>query len=234
MLLRYRWYRLSVPGGALETAIDSWASPENDGVFMRAELFDGQNGFRFYWESQITINRIGPAGAVQREQVSSTSLAEFVLLPVGKNRALLCLVEPGRNVRPLMAALERVYGLGFSCAPITLEKNPPLSILDHVDDARLVGLKLCNVIVKKSIVARMEFAAKSGMHESDLGRISKLKQTRDQAVYDLVYKGVRGHLSYTSSGLVRVGGALAPRILNYVERDVRRLAQRTGDGSLDR
>jgi len=148
------------------------------------------------------------------------SSVQFALFSICEETALLRIVEPGRNVRPLLNALEAVFGFGFSCATVALSDLPRLSILEEVDAVHLTGLKLTNVGVAPGVVGRMEFAAQLGIADSVLASIVAYEHRREEVGYNLVFRGLRGQLGFTSRGLVRIGGPLAPRILSFVERDV--------------
>jgi hypothetical protein len=40
------------------------------------------------------------------------------------------------------------------------------------------------------------------------------------AAYELVYEGIRAHLTFASSGTVKVSGQLAPKLVNLIEQDL--------------
>lgn len=225
MLMRYKWYSARLPDPSVKLGsllVRSSALLPEDGWFARETLVDGSDGYRFFWKAPVIVTSLDKEGVPSREVVTTTYMSDFSISDVGRT-TLLRFVNPARNMRTLLNAMERLVGRGFTCEPVLFEKHAPVSILERVDQVKLVGLKIVNVAVGKDLVARMEFASKNGMPEKDLGLIKGLPYRREQVVYELVYRGVRGQFSYTASGAVKVGGALTPRILSYIEKDIPRL-----------
>jgi len=222
VIARYRWFRVETSGvSAICVEFATGRLPRtDDGRFVHAQLPDGTPGFRYVWGSTIVVSRLGTRGNIESEVIPTISSIQFSLRSIGDQATLLRISEPGRNIRPLLAALESVSGFGFSCTPIVLSDLPNLSILDEVDAAHLTGLKMTNVGVAPGVTGRMEFASLLGIRDGDLAQVMAYAHRQEEVAYNLVHRGLRGQLSFASRGLVRIGGALAPRILSFVERDI--------------
>lgn len=74
-----------------------------------------------------------------------------------------------------------------------------------------------------SVVARMEFASKQGMIVENMKLLDGIRYNVDSAVFELIYEGVRGQVAFSSSGVVKVSGHLAPRLVHLIERDLPKL-----------
>jgi len=221
----YRWYSIKMMGqpialGALRKKLRTFKSTD---CWFDEELGSEEMAFRFFKRTEVLIEQYDASGKQTYSKVESVTAVTIVLVE-SQSHTLLRVCNPGRNMQALMMALQRVMGFGFSSKGVIFESLCPHSVLQRVDVSKLVGLKLTNVAVTSDCVGRMEFASKEGMNLSGFPLLKGLKYKQDHVKYELLHKGVRGHVSLSASGLVRIGGALTPLILSLVERDVLRIA----------
>jgi hypothetical protein len=168
------------------------------------------------------VTRFDDGGIPSYEEVASVNFTDFAIVTVGS--ALFLRVEnPGRNMRDLLNALESIVGLGFTSKPLTFDKAKPTTIFKTVEVTKLVGLRVVGAVINDDLVARMEFASKQGMVIENMKLLDGLRYNVDSAVYELIYKGVRGQVAFASSGMVKISGQLAPKLVHLIERDLPKL-----------
>ena len=120
----------------------------------------------------------------------------------------------------MVCRLGRSRLLGFTCKPVTFVKNKPTSVLERVEVAKLIGLKVTDAVLGKDLLARMEFSSKDGITQEKLAVLDGVHHKIDSASYELIYGGVKGLLSFSSTGMIKVSGQLAPRLIHFVEQDL--------------
>ena len=183
MIMRYRWYKLQLPNGEdslLHQLALTPLSTESSFGFSRLDGILGESRFRFLWRSKLVVTRF-----------------DFVLFAIeGKN--YLRLENPCRNLRDLMNAIESLTGRGFTCKPVTFEKSKPFTLFEQVEVTKLVGLKIVDAVVENHLVARMEFASKQGMIVEQMSLLKNLKYTIESAIFEVLYEGVKGQVSFTA------------------------------------
>ncbi|QQC65454.1 hypothetical protein I6I06_02020 [Paraburkholderia ginsengisoli] len=168
------------------------------------------------------MTRLDDDGAPSYEEIASVSFKDFAIIDVDE-ATFLRVENPGRNLRDLLNALESLAGLGFRSKALTFEKAKPTTVFDSVESTKLVGLKVVGAVVDEDLVARMEFASKQGMIVENMKLLNDLRYSVDSAVFELVHEGVRGQVAFASSGIVKVSGQLAPRLVGLIERDLPKL-----------
>lgn len=221
MINRYRWYRATFKKDAaeVEAALLSHKRSSHRDWFELIERARSQTSWRFWWQSEVSVTRVNENGESESELLPTVHSSDFVLLRAD-GRWLIRFVNPKRNMSPLLNSIGIALSHGFSVDPITFTKKAPDSVLQKVDASKITGLKITNVVVAKDTVGRFEFVSKSGLNESSLKFLSKMQYMRDQVSYELTYKGVKGQMTYSSNGTVKISGGLAPRILHFVEKDL--------------
>lgn len=221
MPVRYRWYRIQLPR-ALDISEVISGRPLTKGKnfgFSRFESSFGELKFRFLWRANLIVTKLDEQGTPFHEEVATVNFTDFSVIHLGGN-VFLRVENPGRNIRDLLNAIESLVGLGFTSKPLTFQKAKPTTIFDNVDVAKLVGLKVVDVVVDEDLLAKMEFASKEGMAGEEMKLLEGLNYKVDYAAFELIYEGVRGQATFVSSGVVKLSGPLTPKLLALIERDL--------------
>lgn len=225
MHTRFRWYRIQLPRGATDLGELVEKSPflaESLYGFSRISASLGGSSHRFFWRTKVVITRLDKDDSPIYEQVASVSFTDFAVVVVEKV-IFLRIENPGKNIRDLLNALESIVGMGFTAKQITFDRAKPTSVFEQVDIAKLVGLKVVGAVVGADLVARMEFSSKEGMIVENMAVLNGLQYKVDLAIFELLYKSIRGQVSFAANGAVKISGALAPKLVNFIEQDLPRL-----------
>ncbi|WP_051318625.1 hypothetical protein [Chitinimonas koreensis] len=222
MQTRYRWYYIRIPSGAGDLSKLIGAVPFTAGVgfgFALAESEFGLPRFRFFWRTNVIVTKLEEDGVPAYELVSSISFTDFAL--ISADGGLYLRVEnPGRNIRDLLNSLEELVGLGFTVKPITFNGGKVTSLFEQVGASKLVGLKVVGAVIKDDVVARMEFASKQGMVVENMNLLDGVNYKIESAVFEVIYEGIRGQVSFGSTGLVKISGKITPKLVNLIEMDL--------------
>jgi hypothetical protein len=223
---RYRWYRIQLPSESEPLpSILARTLFGNAAAFGFQWLESTGTAVRFRFVSRVTVvvTHLDDTGTPAYEQVSSVSFTDFAVVSVDGS-LFLRIENPPRNARDLLNAIESAVGFGFTCKLLVFEKTWPQLIFENVDSWKLVGLKAIDVVVGEDIVARIDFASTNGIDPEKLSILRGLRYRVDCSTYELFYHGLGGQLVVTAAGAVRIGGLLAPKVLNLIERELPRLA----------
>lgn len=222
MQLRCRWYRIHLPKGTpdLSAVLERHPlGPEASQGFTTVTGAWGQQLNRFLWRSKVVITLMGDNGEPHYQEVATVNFTDFAVLKVD-GELFLRVESPGRSIRDLLNTLESLVGLGFTCKPVTFSKKKPTSVFENVEVAKLIGLKVTDAVLGKDLLARMEFSSEEGINPEKLTVLDGVPHKTDSASYELIYGGARGILHFSSTGLVKVGGQLAPRLIHLIEQDL--------------
>ncbi len=222
MLIRYRWYRIQMPVGNYDLAKIISGNPlTQDAGFGFSNIPDefGNPKYRFLWRIKVVVTRFDDEGTPFYEEVASVNFTDFAIVVV-EGMTFIRIENPGRNIRELMNALESILGLGFTSKVLTFEKTRPTTVFENIDSIKLVGLKVVGAVIDDDLVARIEFASKQGMIVENMKLLDNIKYKIDTSVFELVSDGVRGQIVVSSSGLVKISGQLAPRLVYLIELDL--------------
>jgi hypothetical protein len=225
MLTRYRWYRIQLPRGDFELSSiigDRPLTQDASFGFSRIEDAMGTSKFRFLWRTKVVVTRFDDDGSPSYQDVASVNFTDCAIVTIDAV-TFLRVENPGRNIRDLLNALEALVGLGFTSKPLTFDRAKPTTIFENVEATKLVGLKVVGAVIDEDLVARMEFASKQGMIVENMTLLDGLRYHVDSAVFELIYEGVRGQVAFASSGVVKISGQLAPRLVHLIERDLPKL-----------
>jgi hypothetical protein len=219
MSTRYRWYQVRLPFALarLSTLLCEYQFKVgvDSGFLPDAGTTDGDR-FRFFWRTLFAVSHFDEAGNQTFETVETINVIVFSLLLRG-DCLYLRLEDPGRQVRELLNALERIAGLGFVAEPVTFERFRPRDVFRDVGVATVVGLKVVGAVLAKDIVARIEYASKDGIDVERVPLLDKMKYRVEAASFSVVSQGVRGHVALSSNGSAKVSGQLAPLLLQLIE-----------------
>lgn len=225
MLTRYRWYRIQFPRSDYDLPSIIAGKPLSQNAsfgFSHIEDTIGAPRFRFLWRTKVVVTRFNDEGVPSYEEVASVNFTDFAIVPVD-GWTFLRIENPSRNIRDLLNALESLSGLGFTSKPLAFDKTKPTTVFENVDVTKLVGFKVAGAVIDEDLVARMEFASKQGMVVKNMKLLDGLYYKVESSVFELIYEGVRGQLVFASSGLVKISGRLAPKLLHLIERDLPKL-----------
>ncbi len=225
MFTRYRWYRVQFPRSDFDLSraiLGRSLTQDASFGFSRIDDATGTSMFRFLWRTKVVVTLLDDEGAPSYEEVDSINFTDFAIVAI-ESDTFLRIENPGRNTRDLLNTLETLIGLGFTCKPLTFEKVKPTAVFENVEASKLIGLKVAGAIIGEDLVARMEFASKKGMTIESMKLLDGLHYNVSSAVFELIFEGVRGQVAFASSGLVKVSGQLAPRLVYLIERDLPRL-----------
>ncbi len=225
MLNRYRWYRIQLPQGVTDLAEIITAHPLGLGDtygFSRTDSSTGTQLHRFLWRTKVIVTQLDDAGAPSYQEVASVNFTDFAIIEID-GETFLRIENPGRNIRDLLNALESIVGLGFTSKLLMFEKAKPTTVFESIQTFKLIGLKVVGAVVAEDLVARMEFASKQGMVVEKMKLLEGILHKVESATYELVYEGIRGQLAFSSSGVVKVSGQLAPRLVHLIEQDLPKL-----------
>lgn len=214
----FRWYRLRLGGGPIDATKfrdslrayserSNWFAPTEDG------------GWRFLRVVPLNIDRIDVSGRSVSERIDSIVATNIHLIKLG-HASYLRIVNPGRSVRPLMTALELAFGFGFSTEIVDFKDLKVKAIVRKFDVVKLVAYRVTNVAFGADCVGRLELASRGGIELAKVDLLRGRKYKPDFAKYEVIYRGVVGNFSYTSSGTLRVGGKLADLILERFEEEI--------------
>jgi hypothetical protein len=225
MHIRYRWYRFQLPPKSAELHrifARRPLGPKDSFGFLDVGRDADSPKYRFLFRTTIVLQRSDEKGNMSYEEIANISFIDFAIVTVEKIQ-FLRVENPGRNVRDLMNALESTIGLGFTCKPVTFEKSRPEEIFKHVEEVRMVGMRSVDVTAGGDLMAKMEFTSSSGIEPEKVKALKGATYKVDFAVFSLLYEGIKGQMILASSGVARITGQLAPRILHFIEQDLPKL-----------
>ncbi|OUR74280.1 hypothetical protein A9Q78_01370 [Methylophaga sp. 41_12_T18] len=224
MLTRYRWYLIKIPIGcaSLISAIGEhlFSQNENDGFSIIEETAE-ECLCRFIYRTNVQVTSLNGDGTTVIESISSVNITNFSIVTRTKPELTFLRIEnPGKSSRELLNALESLVGFGFMVKPLNFEKSSPSTIFNSLDSTKLIGLKVVSAVIDKDLVARMEFASKNGIDISSIKPLQGVNYKLLSATYQVFFEGIKGQLTYSSGGLIKVSGQLAPKILHLIETDL--------------
>lgn len=219
MVTRCRWFNIGLP-----------CSYEHLNARLRLQTFSDEaaSGFaidrsesnrisgNFISRTSLKILRVQPDGSTGLEDVGAISLLPFEIFTRGKSDWLK-IFDPPRSTRDLTNALERVIGMGFFVEPVIFSYETFKSMLQKVDECRLVSTKGIAALHESGALARIELASKDGIALDKIPLLKGLEYIVDTAVYEVNLRRERGQVSFSRSGMVRINGRLSPRIMELIE-----------------
>lgn len=220
MQIRYRWFRIRLPDQTFSLTQAFLNSPfDSKSTHGFQRMSEDNTSYRYLWRSRVVITKLDDEGTPTYEQIESVSFTDFSVLQLG-GLFFLRIENAGRTIRDLLNAIEALTGMGFTAKPVTFDKGRPSSVFDSVDSSKLVGLKVAGAIVDDDLVARMEFVSKEGMTVENMKILSNLRYKVDHAVFEVVLSGLKGQISFSANGTVKISGQIAPKLISLVEQDL--------------
>jgi hypothetical protein len=225
MVTKYCWYRIRLPYGSLALSDIIGDRPfmqDTSFGFSRIGSPTDTSKFRFFWRDKVVVTRFDGKSNFFYEDVESINFVDCAIVTIEK-ATFLRIRNPGQNIRDLLNALESLVGLGFTSKLLTFEKSRPTTIFKNVDIAKLIGLKAVGAVIDEDLVACMEFTSKQGIAIEKIKLLDGSRYCIDSTVFELLYKGVRGQAAFTSNGVAKISGQLAPRLVHLIELDLPKL-----------
>ena len=220
METRYRWYKLKIPRGQdIENKLKRYQAQDRKHAvyFQGAEV--GVEKFQYVSKKVIAFDLIDEDGNPGKGQVEAIEVTVFAFVKTGR-KYFIRLENPSRNVGDLMSLLEKLVGFGFAIKPVVFSNLELGLAFGGVDEKKITSLKVSNVVLGRDIVSQMEFRSTSGLTPDKIKVLKGLSYKVDGIVYELYLQGISGRLSMSSSGVVRIAGRLAPRILDLLEEEL--------------
>ncbi|MFM0658665.1 hypothetical protein [Paraburkholderia sediminicola] len=222
MTLRFKWYKLSLPTGLPSLVAALLMAPltsEAECGFRSRPSDELGTCIRFAWRSTVSAMAFDEDGNPTTEAVSTVNFVDLKFFTRGSS-TFLRVDNPGKSVRTLMNELGRIAGYGFSILPILFSDAEPPPFFAEFDQIRLVGLKLINVVFDRHVVGRVELASKEGIDLQAVWDTTGKTYVVDTAVYEVMARMIRGQLSFSKGGLVKVTDRLAPQFLHLFEEAI--------------
>lgn len=217
---RYRWFTLRLPRSVRSFAKDlQKCAPFNEsgfGFIEKDKAAADRFSFKFLKHNSIAIPVLTNDGKLIYQSIKSIESVDFELFQKNSN-IWLKIEDPPRSSRDFFNALESVSGFGFSAHPFIFSTENQRETLRVFDDYRLVGLKGIGNSIAKKFVTRIDIASKEGIDPENIDLISGLDFKTDQITYEISYKMLRGQVTFSASGLVRIAGAVSPFLVNCLE-----------------
>lgn len=222
MQIRYRWFRMKLPNQAKPLAELINSLPfESKAAYGFTQLVNdfGNPFYRFLWHSRVVVTKLDSEGLPTYEQIDSLSFTDFSIVEIDE-QTFLRVENPGRTIRDLLNALEKLAGMGFSVKPVTFEKGRPTTLLSSVDASKIIGLKITGAVLAKDLVAKMEFASKEGISLETLPTLKGINYKVDAITFEMIYGGKRSQIAFISNGTVKISGELGPKLVSLIEEDL--------------
>jgi hypothetical protein len=227
MTLRYKWYRLTLPFGVSNLVRELLNFPltlESDCGFRPKQSDETGDCLRFAWRSTVSAVAFDEDGNPCTESVSTINFVDLKFFSRGE-AVFLRVDNPGKSVKTLMNELGRIAGYGFSIQPIVFGDSTTPPFFDKFDQIRLVGLKLINVVFDRHVVGRVELASKEGIDLKAIWETTGKAYVVDTATYEVTARMIKGQLSFSKGGLVKVTDRLAPQFLDFFEGAIEKIAE---------
>lgn len=175
--------------------------------------------FRFLWRSAIVAVGFDDNGIRTTQTFNSVEQLSISFLQVG-DVLFLRLTDPPRATRELFNALELAGGIGMSIQPYIFSPRQQARMLNHCDDFSLIGLRGVGISSRHHVVARIELASKDGINIKLLPFLDELKFNPDQSSYEVMQEGIKGQVTFTVSGAVRITGGVLPFVVSQLENQL--------------
>lgn len=222
MAFKYRWLKIGMPYSfeRLADLLNNHKLSENiDSGFMIERAEATQISGNLVSRSRLKLLHVQPDGSTDEEIVSTVTLLAFSIFSKS-NKTWLRVSDPPRSTRELTNALERAIGMGFFAESVFFSYATFNSILERVDECRLISIKGLAALHESNALARIEIVSKDGIILDGLPLLKGLEYTVDTAAFEVTFRRETGLVSFTKSGLVRVNGRLSEHIVTLVEKSL--------------
>lgn len=187
--------------------------------FMQLEDGNGRSKFRYLTRSKILLTLLDAEGSSKEQAFETIDSIEFEISQ-SNTRIFLMVSEPPRSLRQFLNDLEELIGFGFSADAIIFNTKKQNEILRYSESFRMTGFKGIGSDSASKLVARVEVASKEGLELDRIPFLKALEYKIDHATFDVAHRMLRGQITFTASGIIRINGALEPFLLNCIERSL--------------
>lgn len=219
-MTRFKWYKIRIsdtPAAFLKRIrITKFTKGTNAGFLPAVEDAGGANALRFLWRSTVVTTSFDELGNKTNQTIESVEQL-LVCFHAAEDFVWLRVADPPRSMRELFNMLEKVGGFGMAVEPYVFSEKQQAKMLKRCSESRLVGLRGVGSSTEHRLVARIDLASKEGIQPERLSFLGPLRFTADHSSYEIVEQGLKGQVTFTTTGIVRVSGALLPFILNQLE-----------------
>lgn len=222
---RYRWYRIQFPRDDYVFSTIIVANPftnNSNSGFMSIDDQFGNPKYRFLKRANVTITVMDENGNPDYQQISTVEIIDFSIFSVD-SFVFLRVENPGRSINDLLNAFEKYIGLGFTCSAIIFKKLNPMEVLANLDNTKLVGLKVSGTVAGETFKANLELVSNEGIVTEKIRLLDEMTYHISLAVIEVLYEGLRGKVSLSSSGLVKITGKITPKITQVIENALPKL-----------
>lgn len=224
MSAAYKWYRVSLPKKGVGLAKLLSKSPllaDSEFGFVVIEDDKKLPKLRFLRRTKVVVTRVSDEGLPYIEEIDGVDFVDFAVIR-SYTTNYLRLENPGHGAKHLFNALEIILGMGFTCEIIKLQSSDPSEIFEGVESAKLTGFSVSGAVADQDLIARLEFSSKKGMDIRKIRWLKGLQYKTDFSAFEIIYRGLRGQISFSSSGSVKVSGPLSPRLIEQVDKYISR------------
>ena len=172
--------------------------------------------FEYLKQSTLQVPYLLVDGSVAFQEVKTVARLTFEIFDQN-GKIWIKVDEPPRSIRDFLNSLEKVVGFGFSIQPYQFSLAEQHLALEKFDSVRLVGFRGVGSSALLRLVARIDVASKEGFDAHQLPLVDGLDFKTEQTTYEVTHKMLRGQVTFTGSGLVRIAGALAPLVTEKLE-----------------
>lgn len=218
-MTRHKWLKIGLPSTFERFIAQLCNSPLGQNTpFGFTLLMEEAERFRFrhLQRSRVAITVLDENGNSTRQLIDTIDSIEFEAFQTGE-KIWVRVDDPPRSLREFTNSLEMMSGFGFSAEAITFPYQQQQALLQCADSCKLVAFKGLGNNISAKLIARIEVASKEGLQPEEIEFLKSLKYTIDHATFDVSFNMTKGQITFTSSGLVRINGALGPFLLDCVE-----------------
>lgn len=211
-ITRIRWVETSpLTPEKIAERIKISSKTENNGDcgFLKQPPEGEAYRFKFFWKTSVSVATLDADGLELFRQVESTNFLDLTLKPT-KAGTLLRVTNSGRSLARLLQQLERIVGQEFSSQIVTINPEQHKELARRFDDVRVISLKLLGSIGENDVMARVELTSKGRRLDRNLKFVREMNSRTELASYEILHQGLRGVLTISASGAVKVSGSLSP------------------------
>lgn len=217
---RYKWFRISLPlrlGQLVKRLGQLSFGAERESGFLFVAGAQGRFRFRYFRRTKVAVNVVDENGGPSTQVIDAVESFEFEFSDAGEF-LLLRIDEPPRSIKSLLDRLEQVCGGVLSVSLLSFAFGDHGLILDGLQSYKLVALKGVGADRRQRYVARVEVASREGIVIEQLSLLRGLEFSIDNSTYEVLCGLGRGQVSFSSSGVVKLGDQVAETLLEAVER----------------
>lgn len=219
---RYKWYRLGLPcshkafvKNLLRTKFDY----ESKCGFISVAQGADEDAFRFAWETLLPKTSFDSSGDSSVEFIASVDFCEFSIFQ-RDGVTWIRIINPPRSLKELMNTLEESAGFGFSSELISFRDVELPHSISELGEVSLIGFRGIGSVPKQHLVARIEVVSRTTLDLDNVEFLRHMSYEIDKCVYEITFQRIRGQISLSATGLVKISGQLAPLVLHLIESDL--------------